>query len=106
MEKIVVLITAPSEDEAARIGSALVTEGLAACANIIRGVRSIYRWKGAICDDSECLLIIKTVSDNFEGLERRVRELHPYEVPEIISLPIIKGSKPYLDWVEENARLA
>jgi uncharacterized protein involved in tolerance to divalent cations len=105
MEYIVVLITAPDEETAARIGTALVSERLAACANIIKGVRSIYMWKGSLCDDSECLMVIKTVPDNFERIERRVLELHQYEVPEIISLPITKGFKPYLDWVEENTRL-
>ena len=105
MEYIVVLVTAPNEEVSASIGGALVGDGLAACANVIRGVRSIYKWKGSICDDPECLIVVKTVSDNFEAIERRVRELHPYEVPEVISLPIVKGSTPYLDWVEESTRL-
>jgi len=105
MEKIIVFITAPSEDEAASIGRVLVDENLAACANIVKGIRSIYRWKGEVCDDSECLMIVKTVSENFETLERRVKELHPYDVPEIIALPIVKGYEPYLKWVEENSRL-
>ena len=104
MEKIIVLITAASEDEAAKIGRTLVDEKLAACANIIPGIRSIYTWKGETCDDTECLMVVKTVAANFDALERRVRELHSYEVPEVIAIPIIKGSAPYLDWVEENTR--
>jgi len=105
MEGIAVLITTPNEDEAARIGRALVDEKLAACANIVKGVRSIYRWKGEVCDDQECLMVVKTVDERFEALERRVKELHSYDVPEIIALPILKGSEPYLNWVEENTRL-
>lgn len=104
-EKVAVFITAPDEENAARIGRALVDERLAACANIIRGARSIYRWKEKIFDEPECILLIKTVADNFTLLEKRVRELHPYEVPEVIVVKIAEGSKPYLDWIEENTRL-
>ncbi|HLB24757.1 MAG TPA: divalent-cation tolerance protein CutA, partial [Nitrospirota bacterium] len=102
-DKIVVLVTTHDEDEAAKVARALVDEKLAACANIVRGVRSIYSWKGETCDDSECLMLIKTVAGNFERLERRVRELHGYTVPEVIALPVTDGSKPYLEWVEENS---
>ena len=87
------------------IGRNLVDEGLAACANIVEGVRSIYKWKGVVCDDRECLMVVKTTAANFDAVERRVRELHSYEVPEVIALPILKGSRPYLDWVEENSRI-
>ncbi len=104
-DEIVVLITAPDEDGAAGIGRTLVEERLAACANIVRAVRSIYRWKGEIFDEPECLLVIKTVSGNFRKLEERVRSIHPYEVPEIIALEISEGSRPYLDWIVENTRL-
>jgi periplasmic divalent cation tolerance protein len=106
MDKIVVLITAPGEEDAARIAKALVEERLAACVNIVKGVRSIYRWKDEVFDEPECLMLVKTVSDNFERLQARVRELHGYEVPEIIALPVVKGFREYLDWVEENTRLA
>ncbi len=105
MDKIAILITTSNMDEAAKIGRALVEEGLAACANIVEGVRSIYRGKGEVCDDRECLMVVKTVAANFDAVERRVRELHSYEVPEVIAIPIVKGSKPYLDWVEENSRI-
>jgi len=105
MDKLVVFITAPSEDEAARISQSLVGNNLAACVNIVKGVRSIYRWKGALCDDSECLMVVKTVASNFDALLKMVREMHPYEVPEVIAFPITHGSKPYLDWVDENTRL-
>jgi periplasmic divalent cation tolerance protein len=104
-ETLTVLITAPDEENAARIGRALVDDRLAACANIIRGIRSIYRWKEEILDEPECMLVIKTVADKFIPLEKRVRELHPYEVPEIVAVKISEGSKPYLNWIEENTRL-
>ena len=106
MDKIAILVTASSMDEAAKIGRTLVEEGFAACANIVEGVRSIYRWKGEVCDDRECLMVIKTTAANFDAVEKRVRELHSYEVPEVIAIPIVKGSEPYLDWVEENSRIA
>ena len=105
MDKIVVLITTSDEDEAADIGYALVEEGLAACVNIVDSVRSIYRWKGETSDDTECLMVVKTIAGNFEALEKRVKSLHSYEVPEIIAIPIVKGSEAYLNWVEENTRL-
>ncbi len=105
MDKIVVLITAPSEDEAARIAQTLVGKNLAACVNILKDIRSIYRWKGAVCDESECLMVVKTTLENFGPIEKLVREMHSYEVPEIIALPITHGSKPYLDWLSENTRL-
>ncbi len=105
MDAVVVLITAPDEEAAARIGRALVTEGLAACVNIVKGVRSIYRWKGEINDDAEALMLVKTTAGGFDRLERFVRKAHPYETPEIIAIPVTDGSKPYLDWLEENTRL-
>ena len=105
MEPIIVLITALNEDECAKIGRALVEENLAACANIIKGVRSIYRWRGDVFDEGECMMVVKTVRANFGRLEKRVRGLHSYELPEIIALPIVKGFEPYLRWVEENTRL-
>jgi len=105
MEKLVVLITTPNEEVAVKIANALVGENLAACANIVRGIRSICRWKGEVCDDTECLMVVKTTSDRFDALKYRVKVLHPYEVPEIIALPIAKGFEPYLKWVEENTRI-
>lgn len=105
MDKIAILVTTSNVDEAAKIGRALVEEGIAACANIVEGVRSIYRWKGEVCDDRECLMVVKTTAANFDAVEKIVRELHSYEVPEVIAIPIVNGSKPYLDWVEENSRI-
>jgi len=104
MADIVVLVTAPSEDEAAKIGRALVDERLAACANIVTGVRSIYRWEGKVEDEPEALMVIKTREELFDSLESRVRELHPYSVPEVIAIPIVKGSQAYLKWLHEETR--
>lgn len=104
MEPVVVLITVPDEKAARKLAKPLVEEGLAACVNIVPGVRSIYRWEGKTCDEPELLLVVKTRRACFEALERRVRELHPYSVPEVIALPIVEGSAPYLDWVAASTR--
>jgi periplasmic divalent cation tolerance protein len=101
MEAIVVYITAPNEDEAARIAKTIVEERLAGCVNIVKGIRSIYSWQGKIGDDSEVLMITKTQRHLFELLKRRVKELHSYTVPEIIALPVIEGSEDYLNWLKE-----
>lgn len=98
----IVFVMAANEDEAAKIARALVEERLAACVNILGPIRSIYRWRGAIEDAREHLLMIKSRARLFSKIERKVRELHSYEVPEIIALPIARGSKPYLDWIFES----
>jgi periplasmic divalent cation tolerance protein len=101
----VAFVMAADEDEAARIGRALVEERLAACANIVGPVRSIYRWRGAIEDAREFMLIIKTQARLFDRLASRVKELHSYETPEIIALPLSAGWKPYLDWIFESTEV-
>ena len=98
----IVLVTAGSEEEAAAIGQILVEERLAACANIVPRIRSIYRWKGKICDEQEFLTIIKTRTSLFDDVQKRVKELHSYEVPEIISFPVAGGLQQYIDWVLEE----
>lgn len=103
-ETIVVLVTAPDPAAAARLATALVEEGLAACGNLLPGLRSIYRWEGKLCDESEALLLLKTARGRFAALEARVRELHPYAVPEILALPVAEGSEPYRRWVEDAVR--
>ena len=100
-EPIVVLITCGSEEEAVKISNALVEERLAACVNLISPVRSIYRWEEKIWDEKEWLLIIKTQRKRFQEIETRVKSLHSYSVPEIISLPIVEGSSSYLNWLAE-----
>lgn len=98
-EFIVVMITAPNEEAAVTLARALVGEELAACANIIRNVRSIYRWQGSIEDDAEVLMVVKTRRELFGRLKQKVIELHPYTTPEIIALPIVDGSDAYLSWL-------
>ena len=96
---IVVLCTTPKEDVSAALARGLVEAELAACVNIVPAVRSIYRWQGQTHDDAESLLVIKTQSARFEALAAWLREHHPYEEPEIITLPITTGSPSYLAWI-------
>jgi uncharacterized protein involved in tolerance to divalent cations len=98
-DAIVVLTTVGSDEQAEAIASALVGERLAACVNVVKGVKSIYRWEGKIARDEERLLVIKTARARFEALRDRVRALHSYELPEIVALPIVAGSNAYLDWL-------
>jgi len=103
-EKIIVLITAATKDEANRIARSLVEDRLAACVNIVHGVQSIFYWEGAIRDEQETLLIAKSRAQHMEKIIERVKSLHSYEVPEIIALPIVAGSRRYLDWVQEMTK--
>jgi len=100
-ESIVVFVTCGSEEEALKIANALVEDHLAACANLVSPIRSIYRWEGKIWDEKEWLLIIKTHEKRYVELEKRVKTLHSYAVPEIIGLPIVEGSSSYLHWLAE-----
>ncbi len=95
----IVLTTCPDSDTASRIGRLVVEEGLATCVNILAPMRSIYRWKGRIEDSTEQLLIIKSAVAKFPALRDRVRNLHPYELPEIIAVPIADGLPDYLAWL-------
>jgi periplasmic divalent cation tolerance protein len=99
---LVVFVTCPNRRAAEMIGRTLVEERLAACANILPGLTSIYRWQGKICRYSEVLVLLKTRRSCFPTLARRVRELHPYSVPEIVALPVVLGSPTYLAWVAES----
>lgn len=101
-EYIVVLCTVPDENTASEMAEKLVAEKLAACVNHIKGLISIYRWQDKIEKDAESLLIVKTRQDLFSALKAKIVSLHPYQVPEIIALPIIKGHPPYLDWVRKE----
>ena len=100
----VALSTAPDEDVAARIARALVDERLAACANLVPSVRSIYRWQGAVEDAREVLMVIKTRADRVDALAERLRALHPYDVPELVVLPLAGGLAAYLDWVRAETQ--
>ncbi len=101
-DAIVVLVTAPDADKAAAIARVLVDEKLAACGNVVPGVRSIYRWKGKVHDEQEALLVLKTTAAHFEALRESVLELHPYAVPEVLALAVDSGSAPYLAWLESE----
>lgn len=101
MDAIVVFITAPNKDEAARLAEMLVTTRLAGCVQILPGVESVYRWQGQVERQEEVLLIAKTVRARFEELEREVRALHSYETPEIVAVPAF-GSVPYLEWLRAS----
>jgi periplasmic divalent cation tolerance protein len=98
-DALLVLVTAPDPDRAAEIARALVEERLAACGNVLSGLRSIYRWEGKVQDDREALLLLKTTRARFEALRARVLALHPYQVPEVIALAVEAGSAPYLAWI-------
>jgi periplasmic divalent cation tolerance protein len=101
-DEIIVLVTASGQEEAAVIGKALVDERLAACVNIVSGVRSLFTWKEKTQDEHETLLIAKSRLHLLEQLIQRVKSLHSYSVPEVIALPIIGGSADYLSWLRES----
>jgi periplasmic divalent cation tolerance protein len=101
-DKIVVLSTCDSEEQAAAVARALVEQRLAACVNIIPGARSIYRWKGAIEDAAEWVLVIKTRRDLFGALRISLQKTHSYEIPEVIALPVVEGSESYLAWLDRE----
>jgi periplasmic divalent cation tolerance protein len=106
-DKIVVLVTCGSVKEARRIARALIERRLAACVNVLQGpVESVYRWKGRVESAKEFLLVIKTSRRRFGALQAEVRRLHSYDVPEIVALPIERGSREYLDWVSASVGAA
>lgn len=100
--ELVIFVTSSNRDDAARIAESLVSERLAACVNIVGQVESIYRWEGKVTSDSETLMIIKTTDDRYNDLEKRVKELHSYTVPEVIALRIERGSESYLEWLRDS----
>jgi periplasmic divalent cation tolerance protein len=101
---IVVLVTAVSKQQAVRIGRALVKAELAACVNVLPGIRSIFRWEGRISDEREVLLIGKSRVDLFDRLAAEVKRLHSYQVPEVIAFPIAYGAADYLAWIRKATR--
>ena len=100
----IVFVMAANEAEAAKIAQALVEERLAACVNIAGPIQSTYRWRGTIEKATEYMLIIKTSTRHFSQVEQRVRELHSYEVPEIVAVALAAGSKPYVAWLAESTQ--
>lgn len=103
MDEIVVFITTQTKEEAEKIGRVVVENRLAACANILPSVNSIFSWKGKICREEEALMLLKSRAPLFEKLSETVKKYHSYAVPEIIALPISAGSPDYLQWLQENA---
>ncbi len=101
-DAIVALTTVGSSEDAERIARALVERRLAACVNVVGGVVSIYRWRGAVERDGEWLLVIKTSSERLEALRAGLSGLHPYELPELLVLPVSSGHPPYLAWLTES----
>jgi len=97
------LVTAPDTATAERIARVLVEERLAACVNLVPGLRSIYRWEGSLEDEAEVLLVVKTCSDRARALEQRVLALHPYDVPELLRIPVRGGSEAYLGWLRAES---
>jgi len=102
MRAIVVVTTVGTEEQANLIAREIVARRQAACVNIVPGVRSIYRWKGKICKDGELLLVIKTLEDEFESIAATIRELHSYEVPEILSFSVVRGEQGFLQWIADS----
>jgi periplasmic divalent cation tolerance protein len=100
-QEIVVFVTASSEDEAARIGRELIEAGLAACANVLPRIRSVFRWRGKVTEEQEALMILKTRTACFERLTAMVKKYHSYSVPEIIALSVASGSTDYLAWIRQ-----
>ncbi len=102
--EIIVLITASSNDEAEKVGTALVEEHLAACVNILPGIRSIFFWEGKVQVEQEIILLCKSTHQLLDKLISRVKELHSYTVPEILALPVAGGSADYLSWLREMTK--
>jgi periplasmic divalent cation tolerance protein len=96
---LVILCTCPNADSAARLAHGIVQAGLAACVNVQSAIRSIYRWQGKVQDEAEALMIIKTTWVRYPELEAWLRDNHPYELPEVLALPVVAGSEPYLAWL-------
>lgn len=100
-EALVVLCTFPDASKARQIGAALVERQVAACVNVVPGLRSIYRWQGQVEDDAEVLALIKTTRATYPRLEAAILELHPYDTPEVLALSVQQGAEAYLKWVAE-----
>ncbi|HEY2964098.1 MAG TPA: divalent-cation tolerance protein CutA [Pyrinomonadaceae bacterium] len=103
-DPIAVFLTAPNGEEATRLADLLVGAQLAACVQILPEMESVYRWQGKVERQSEILLIVKTTAEKFAELEREVRALHSYETPEIVAVPIVAGSNPYLEWLSASLK--
>lgn len=103
-EVFVILVTVANQEEAVRIGEGVVKAKLAACANVVPGIQSIYRWKGKVVKAQEALLILKSTKPRYSELEKTIKTMHTYETPEIIALPVKEGLDRYLGWVRNETR--
>jgi len=101
-DKIVVLSTCATEEEAAKLARVLVEARVAACVTMVPGAQSVYRWQGAVETAAECLLIIKSSRRLFEPLRTALEEAHPYDVPEVLAMPVVEGAAKYMNWLEEQ----
>jgi len=101
-DKIVVLSTCATEEEAAKLARVLVEARVAACVTMVPGAQSVYRWQGAVETAAECLLIIKSSRRLFEPLRTALEEAHPYDVPEVLAMPVVEGAAKYMHWLEEQ----
>jgi periplasmic divalent cation tolerance protein len=104
IDYITIFCTSPDLDTARKISEELVQSRLAACCNILPGIQSIYHWENILQQDDELLILIKTRSDIFSEVERKIKDIHPYSVPEIIALPLIHGNVEYLNWMDDNVK--
>jgi periplasmic divalent cation tolerance protein len=103
-DAVIVLSTLPNAEKASEIARILVEEKLCACVNLIPQIQSIYRWEGKVSEDQETLAIIKTLRSQSDALTQRLVSLHPYQVPEVIVLPLVGGHAPYLAWIADSVR--
>jgi periplasmic divalent cation tolerance protein len=99
---MLVLTTLPNADAAAELAKTVVRERLAACANLFPALRSIYKWQSKVQDENEVLVLLKTRQEHYERLKARILELHPYEIPEVLGIPVEQGYAPYLEWLAKE----
>jgi periplasmic divalent cation tolerance protein len=102
-ETRVILVTAPDREAALDLARRLVGDGLAACGNVVPGITSVFRWEGSVQEDPEALLVLKVHESRVPEIVRRIPELHPYDVPEVLVLGVETGFRPYLDWVASES---
>lgn len=100
---IIVLVTVPDHNVARKISETILAARLAACVNILPGVQSMYWWEGKIADEQEVLLMMKTTEARYDSLSQTIKSVHPYEVPEILAVPILNGLPQYIEWVKREA---